>query len=249
MQSRSVLLLAGAELGWHEVRRTLDDIPHARVVDTATTTVGAAAAITRHCPDLVIAAASLGGACVATLLRTLRGEGLLMGRIALIADRYTHGCWDALADLDPDGLLLWGDLNAETLLPSLLLLLAGTLRLRSTRLAGDGDALSPRALALDERERMVLYSMAAGMTQVWIARAAGTTDRTVKRTLAALMERFGAASPFALGLMVARLGLLDVPIGTDARPEEDTHLSPLSLVPHAGTPQNGGRMVRIAGRG
>jgi DNA-binding NarL/FixJ family response regulator len=223
------------------LRQALVDVPHARVVGEATTIGGAAAAIPRLKPDLVLAAAILGGACVASLLRTLQVEGTFLGRVAFIADRFSHECRDALSGLDPDALLLWGDLTMATLVPCLLVLVAGTLRLRSPRLASAVAAPSADRIMLSARERAVLEGMAAGLTQEQIAASACLSDRSVRRVVTDLQARLDVATPFMLGARAALLGLVDVRIRTAPWPEVDTNLSDSALVYPRSRPHTGDR--------
>ncbi|MFD5552560.1 LuxR C-terminal-related transcriptional regulator [Streptomyces sp. NPDC127068] len=59
------------------------------------------------------------------------------------------------------------------------------------------------------REREVLALLAAGAKDETIARRLGCSERTLRRLLAALVDRLGAESRFAAGVRAARLGLLD----------------------------------------
>jgi DNA-binding NarL/FixJ family response regulator len=252
MEMRTVLLVPSEELGWETVRRALGDVPQAIVIGEATTLAAVGAAIPRLRPDLLLAATTLGSSCVAPLLRTLRGEGELAGRVALFADHLTHRQWDDLADLDLAGLLLWPTLTFPTLVACLVVLVAGAIRVQSP------DAVSPvsgaggmrgdpaGAVALTPRERAVLEGMAAGLTQGQIALAACVSERSVRRTVADLQERFAAASPFVLGARAAALGLVRVPIRPTPWPEPAGNLSGLSLVPPHPARQNGGTIIHMA---
>lgn len=251
METRRVLLMPSEELGWATVRRALGDVPQAAVVGEATTLDGAAAAIPRLRPDLILTATTLGGVFVAPLLRALRGEGELAGRVVLFADHLARGEWDDLADLDLDGLLLWPTLTFPTLVACLVILAAGAIRVRSPGAspvpgAGDMPGDAPGGAALTARERAVLAGMAAGLTQGQIALSACVSERSVRRTIADLQVRLDAASPFVLGARAAALGLVHVPNRPAPWPEPARFLAGLALVPPPAAPQNGGTIIHMA---
>ncbi|MGD3112900.1 helix-turn-helix domain-containing protein [Streptomyces sp. YGL11-2] len=58
--------------------------------------------------------------------------------------------------------------------------------------------------ALREREREMLDLLAAGLTDEMISRRTGVSVRTIRRTVAALMDRLGARSRFQAGALAAR---------------------------------------------
>jgi DNA-binding CsgD family transcriptional regulator len=64
-------------------------------------------------------------------------------------------------------------------------------------------------------ERELLRLLARGLTDEAVGHKLGTSGRTVRRQVAAIMERLGASSRFEAGLKAAQLGLLTV--GADAR--------------------------------
>jgi DNA-binding NarL/FixJ family response regulator len=242
------LLIPSEDLRWRTVRAALDERPEAAVVGEVTTIADAAAAIPRLRPDLILSATALAGASIVPLLRSLRGCGVLAGRIALLMDDFDPSVHADFTELDLAGILRWSDLTATTLIPCLLLLLASAVQVCSRQHARPAQpvrdverAMPLRLPRLTARERMIITGMAAGLTQERIAYRACITDRTVKRTLAALMDRFEAPSPFALAVRLTALGLMDVPIGTERCPEEDEFLSHLSLVHRPSPAQNGNR--------
>jgi DNA-binding CsgD family transcriptional regulator/sugar-specific transcriptional regulator TrmB len=75
-------------------------------------------------------------------------------------------------------------------------------------------------------ERELLRLLARGLTDEAVGHKLGTSARTVRRQVAALMERLGASSRFETGLKAAQLGWLQH--RADARGPRDTNLRGLS---------------------
>src|SRR5262249_19043142 len=121
----------------------------------------------------------------------------------------------AVADLDLAGYLIWNDVNEQTLVPFLMVLLTGRVLMCSRQAL---HALLPADFAqppektdlcgmLTERERTILRSLAAGHTQDEIAHEISQSVRTVKRVVADVQEKLGVRGPVALGMRIHELGL------------------------------------------
>jgi DNA-binding NarL/FixJ family response regulator len=67
---------------------------------------------------------------------------------------------------------------------------------------------APTEAALDETTRTLLTLLAAGLTDVAIARSQGWSERTTQRRVQQLMTRLGAATRFQACLLAARRGWL-----------------------------------------
>ncbi|MCP3817998.1 helix-turn-helix transcriptional regulator [Streptomyces sp. A3M-1-3] len=83
-------------------------------------------------------------------------------------------------------------------------------------LPGSESAEGTKA-GLGDRESAVLTLLAAGATDEAIARRLGSSERTVRRIVAELMEQLGATSRFEAGVLATRSGWLD-PSPLAARP-------------------------------
>jgi DNA-binding CsgD family transcriptional regulator len=66
----------------------------------------------------------------------------------------------------------------------------------------------PLTLVLSDRETQVIRLLARGLTDEGIAKRLRVTDRTVRRTVAALMTKFGVDSRFALAIECAKQALV-----------------------------------------
>ena len=71
----------------------------------------------------------------------------------------------------------------------------------STRVASDEKGLT-------SEERVILEMLASGFSHESIARRVGVATKTVSRTVARMMERLGAKSPFQVGYLAAKRGWL-----------------------------------------
>ncbi len=67
---------------------------------------------------------------------------------------------------------------------------------------------SDRQVEMDRRTRLLLSLMAAGATDATIAEQVGISQRTVERTVRALMHQLGAKTRFQAGVQAARRGWL-----------------------------------------
>ena len=63
-------------------------------------------------------------------------------------------------------------------------------------------------VVLTPRQRAIVTLLAAGLTDEAIARRTGVTDRTVRRSIAELLEMFDVSSRFALGVEAAKQGVI-----------------------------------------
>jgi DNA-binding CsgD family transcriptional regulator len=79
------------------------------------------------------------------------------------------------------------------------------------RPAGDLDG------ELSEQQRVILRLLASGARDEAIARQLGISDRTLRRIVGELLDRLGAPSRFAAGVLAARHGWLDEPVTPPAR--------------------------------
>ncbi len=65
---------------------------------------------------------------------------------------------------------------------------------------------------LTEQQRVILRLLASGARDEAIARQLGISDRTLRRIVGELLDRLGAPSRFAAGVLAARHGWLDEPL-------------------------------------
>ena len=80
--------------------------------------------------------------------------------------------------------------------------------LMSQLMAGAVPYQRANRLELSERQRVIVGLLAAGLTDEAIARRTGVTDRTVRRSIAELLEMFDVSSRFALGVEAAKQGVI-----------------------------------------
>jgi DNA-binding NarL/FixJ family response regulator len=215
MRQRTVFLIPSDDLAWGMLRLALHNVPGARIIGEAGTLEAAAAMIPELQPDVIFAAAELDGVATAPLLRALCAERHVPGRIILLSAQPDPDGLAAVADLDLAGYLVWNDLNEQTLVPFLMVLLTGRVLMCSTQairsLLPAEFALPPAnshlCQMLTERERTILRGLAAGHTQDEIAHEVCLSVRTIKRVVAEVQEKLGVRGPVALGMRIHELGL------------------------------------------
>lgn len=71
-----------------------------------------------------------------------------------------------------------------------------------------GVALSEREIALDEEEMQIVRLLADGLVLDSIARRLSLSERTLRRRIRALCDRFGVDTPVQVVVIAARNGLL-----------------------------------------
>jgi DNA-binding NarL/FixJ family response regulator len=216
MRQRTVFLIPSEDLAWGMLRLALLNVPEAQIVGEARTLEEAAIAIPDAQPDIIFVAVALDGVATAPLLRELRRTGQITGRIILLAAHPDPDGFASVADLDLTGYLVWNDLNEQTLIAFLVVLLTGRVWICSAQamralppngVVGWPAVNGPAHVTLTERERRILRSLAAGRTQEEIASEVCLSVRTVKRAVAELQEKLGVRGPIALGMRIQELGL------------------------------------------
>jgi len=216
MRQRTVFLIPSEDLAWGMLRLALLNVPEAQIVGEARTLEEAAIAIPDAQPDVIFVAAALDGVATAPLLRELRRTGHITGRIILLAAHPDPDGFASVADLDLTGYLVWNDLNEQTLIAFLVVLLTGRVWMCSAQamralppngVVGWPTVNAPAHVALTDRERRILRSLAAGRTQEEIASEVCLSVRTVKRAVAELQTKLGVRGPIALGMRIQELGL------------------------------------------
>jgi DNA-binding NarL/FixJ family response regulator len=71
-----------------------------------------------------------------------------------------------------------------------------------------GVALIERGIALDEQELEILRLLADGLVLDTIARRMSLSERTLRRRIRSLCDRFGVDAPVQVVVIAARNGLL-----------------------------------------
>ncbi len=242
---RSVLLIGARGIAWAILLGALANIPTARVVGHAETIAAALAEGSELDPDVVLSAPTLAGRSTVPLLRELHAvwpAATLVVYAATLDAATLRSC----ARAGVTGYLGW-QLDYATFQHSLAALLAGPVVVGSLALTELLAAPSTPAPPppLSERERLVLLRLAEGLTRAQVARVARLSLRTVERTTADLMARLSAASPVALGVKAAQLGLVP-PLPDEAvascRTETDCRSAlPMAERRHAGYCARGSR--------
>lgn len=212
MRRHRVFLIPSDHLGWSALRATLQAMEHVQVVDEATSTPQATAAIAALHPDVIIAAPRIGDEPIRHLLAKLRQTCCATTRFVLFA-----------ADLDPEdvlpfahigvaGYLLWSDLTAATLTCCLETVLDSSVLVRSPKVvqafietqqhlsdasphgtpqipAGRGGTTCER---ITRQQRKVLRLAGQGLTNDEIARDLVISSKTVKKHLEDVYKRLDA---------------------------------------------------------
>jgi len=212
----TVFLIPSDDLGWNDVRATLQVMPEIEVVGETPTAREAIEAIISRRPDVVISTMIMEGTSTLPLLATLRREYCLASRIVVFASCFDQYQLAALADIDVAGYLLWRDLSCKTLRNCLAIVLGGDINVSShaaVRAFVEAKRQSPfpqvQMARLTERERTILQRLADGLTQEQIAKSECISPRTVKRVVASLELKLDASCLFVLATRAMRLGLLD----------------------------------------
>jgi DNA-binding NarL/FixJ family response regulator len=213
-ERRTILVIRSRDLGWDALRRALDDLPQAHVVGDVADAGRARQLARAHQPDVILCALSVGGKAALPLLTELRRAICPHTRLVVCAMQFSLEQLVALADLGVMGFLQWGDLCAEMLHQSApTIVTPGLLVHTKSPALVYRDALHEplgargRAVHLSPRERSVLERLDEGLNQKEIAKVEGISLSTVKRVNTKLKEKLNASSPFAMGVVAARLGV------------------------------------------
>lgn len=213
MQRHTVFLVTAGECGWAAVRLALKTLPDVSIVETPS--INATLVAMRDCfPDLILMSpdlprALLAGQCNGFVPQSGRRYRLTVIRSSPdITELPYHPAFEVV------GHLLWRDLTAANLPSILATLLMAHVLLTSPEVAARFlVALRPTlgVPPLTDRERQIVHLLAEGLTDEEIAAREPVSERTVERLVARLTIAWGAPTRLALGVEIARRGLLDQP--------------------------------------
>jgi DNA-binding NarL/FixJ family response regulator len=140
-------------------------------------------------------------------------------KVIIVAHDFFPPILDVLSSVSVQGILLWQDVSVPTLQQCLHALTASDVIIASRSVPSKVIPLLHRSPppagapvpALTSDEQDLLYLLVQGLTQKQIAQATDSSVRTVKRRVAALAKKFGAASAFTLGFHAGAMGLVASP--------------------------------------
>ena len=215
MEPRTVLLIPGTHLGWHEVRLALAALPDCRVIGEVTDATGVLQLAREHRPTLVVASPTLDGRSTTPLLATLHEEVSPSSVIVLFATDCAPHHFSGGVEHWLSGYLLWRELTPDTLKQSLALLLSGDIVL-GNRAAVRAFVAALQGMSADTthgakvgaRDRVVLRELALGRTIAEIAETLACSERTVRRSIEHLEATLDAPDRFVLAVKAMRAGLL-----------------------------------------
>ena len=214
MTPRTVLLIPTDDIGWVALRHEAASLPGVQVEDVTGDSETILSRVRALRPAAVITAARFGGEPVTPLLRQIRR--ILREAIFIIVDHDVEPA--TLPDLARAGVsayLLWPNLCAACLRPTLEVALTGTTVVLSNEVAEAYDRLlraphgpSPAAPRLSDREFSVLRLLARGRTRSEIAEALAISPRTVDRAIDDLRAALAAPTRESLMVPAVTLGLV-----------------------------------------
>jgi two-component system nitrate/nitrite response regulator NarL len=215
MQQRTVLLIRSDDLGWTDLRTSLQAMRNAHLVGEVTDAREALQLAAAYQPDIILAGGTIAGESAVPLLVNLRRNVTPISTIVVFAAHLNPAELVTLVDANITNYLLWSDLSATTLHHYLTIVLAGNFVVSSqamveAMLMAQRQRLRPKEelVPLTIREQAVLKHLAQGLTREKIAEVEHISLRTVKRTISTLEEKLEAPCQFVLGLKTAQIGLI-----------------------------------------
>lgn len=212
MATQNVLLVSAEEWGWTDLRTVIQEMPELTVVSEATSVEEAVWKAQRLQPNVVISAAMLHGLSTRALLRQHQTEICPAATIIRFSPSLDPLETIESEDLRLSGHLLWSELTPARLRSSLTALVEGGIMLRSRGFIDHYlDTLTDPSsdFTITDLDRAILESLKSDLSPDEIAVAHNTSERTVRRRVDHLKERFGVRTLFALGYAASRHGLIE----------------------------------------
>lgn len=208
---RTVALLTSDDVGWAEVRATLQGLPGVCVLGEAKGAGELHRLLSRQNPDVLLAATVVAGHSTLSHLAGVRRRRCAATKILLFAARVEPADLRACAALGIAGYLVWDELSCAALRRSLETVLTTDLvvscpALARAFLAASGGAGGTPLDRLTEHERLVLGYLVQGYKHETIAEATHLSKRKVERIVARLVDEFGVSGTAELIWKVGRLG-------------------------------------------
>lgn len=210
MQAIRIVLISAPHVQGLGLRKLLQQQHGARLLQATSTSAEAIAIVGRERPDIVVVVADLPVSPLIALIERLR-DASSESRVVLVGHVRRRTEHVTLLEAGIACYLGWEDVTAEqirrvteTVHETRLWIASGAVVDAMVRRVGasGGPELTPR-------EHTVLEHLANGLTRPQIAQAEHLSERTLRRTIDALKEKFAAPSTFMLGVQAERMGCLD----------------------------------------
>jgi DNA-binding NarL/FixJ family response regulator len=208
----TVLLIPSQDVGWADLRATIQAMEGIQVVGEARACDEALSLAAALHPGVVLAAPSVQGCSTVSLITRLSQADDPPDTIVVLSPRMDSTQAIAFSRAGADGFLLWQDLSTDTLPKCLSVLATGTFMVGSRAYAQailDAGRSPTASDGLTNRERQLLRRLADGLTESEVARAEYLSVRTVRRGITDVRRKLRAPSMFVLGMLADRMRLLD----------------------------------------
>lgn len=222
----TIMFLSSPHLNWIGLRVALQEWPGVRVLDDVQQATAVVPTIRKLQPNLILVdgdqAESMGLVAFVRDVHTASPTSRIL--VVGTTERLRHATLWMLKDLGVVSYRCWDDLCQEAV-PRWITTVWEDDVLVVSRAVLDEFTASPElrrrwrtsTLILDDQERAVLMGLAAGMPQQEIAATVHISVPTVKRTVAALREKFAAPTGFVLGMKAALQGFVSIQMDDPSR--------------------------------
>jgi len=209
--THTLLLVRSHHLGWTGLRTTLRARREFQILGEARQMQQALSLAQKLAPEAILVASDLPCTGLHTAIEQLR-SCCPTSKILLLGDLLSPAEQVAFLPFDLAAYLLWPHLSPDSVPRILINVLEDDLYVANppvVRQLQDFMATPPGpnvAAKISPREAVVLRGLAAGWTHAQIAVQLHMTERTVRRIVWSLEERFEAPSAFMLGMRTAIMG-------------------------------------------
>lgn len=202
----SVLLVRSSDFRWEAIAFVIVRSRTLSIVGDTTSAEKALRIASQRAPNIVLLGADVSGIDVVALTDQLR-TAAPRSKIVVFGNELDHEVLFALGQVPADAYLLYAELSPAIIASALQSVRLG-LRVSSAAVADEllappGKQRHPRldSLRLTDRERAVLHWLGEGLTESRIAEIEGVRERTIQRSVASLLDKFGTASVLELRML------------------------------------------------